>query len=275
MNTFIPVVLLMVQLVGGDFAYTVQKGDSLTSSGARFGVDVRVLAEANGLKTDKLASGQTLQVDNRHIVPSSGGVEILINVPQRMLFYFSPEHAPAGYPIAAGRSAWKTQPADFQVERMEENPTWDVPLSIQNEMRRAGKPVLTHVPPSPENPLGHFWIGLNVGSIGIHGTNAPSSIYGLVTHGCIRLHPDDIRVLFSKVHIGTRGRIIYEPVLVTRVENEIFLEVHPDPYREGPDPLNKAVDAGRAGAFMDLLDLELVKEVIRKRDGIARDVTRR
>jgi L,D-transpeptidase ErfK/SrfK len=275
MNSFIPVVLLVAQFVGGDFTYTVQKGDSLTSIGARSGIDVRVLAEANGLKTDKLTTGRTLKIDNRHIVPPSASVEILINVPQRMLFYFSPEHAPVGYPIAAGRSAWKTELGDFQVIRMEENPTWDVPLSIQKEMRKAGKPVLTHVPPSPENPLGNFWIGLNLDGIGIHGTNVPSSIYGLVTHGCIRLHPGDIQDLFSKVRLGTRGRIIYEPVLIARIENAIFLEVHPDPYREGPDPLDRVVEAARTEGFFDVLDLALVKEVIRKRDGIARDVTRR
>src|SRR5207244_4257585 len=58
-----------------------------------------------------------------------------------------------------------------------------------------GKPVLTHVPPSPANPLGKYWLGLSIPGVGIHGTNAPSSIYNLQTHGCIRLHPDDIEKL--------------------------------------------------------------------------------
>jgi len=274
MIPFIPAVLLLAQLVGGDLTYTVQNRDSLTNIGARFGVDVRVLAEANGLRsTDKLAPGQALKIDNRHIVPSPMNVDILINVPQRMLFYFDPEDTPAGFPIAAGRSTWKTSLGDFEVVRMEENPTWDVPLSIQEEMRKAGKPVLTHVPPSPQNPLGDFWIGLSLPGIGIHGTNAPTSIYGLVTHGCIRLHPKDIRNLFSKVGIGTRGRIIYEPVLIARTGNAIFLEVHPDLYRKGPVPLRKVLDVARTGGFLDMLDLPLVNEVIRKSDGIARDVT--
>jgi L,D-transpeptidase ErfK/SrfK len=142
MNTVILASLLVLQIVGGDFAYVVQKGDSLTSIGARFGVDTRVIAEANGMRSDKLATGQTLNIDNRHIVPSSDGVAILVNVPQRMLFYFSPERAPAGYPIAAGRASWRTHIGEFQVSSMEDNPTWDVPVSIQKEMRRSGKPML-------------------------------------------------------------------------------------------------------------------------------------
>jgi L,D-transpeptidase ErfK/SrfK len=274
MNTLM-IVLLVLQIVGGDFTYVVQKGDSLTSIGARFGVDARVLAEFNPLQSDKLAIGQTLKINNRHIVPSSNGVAILVNVPQRMLFYFSPGHAPDAYPVAAGRASWRTPTGDFQVARMEENPTWDVPVSIQNEMRRNGKPVLTHVPPSPENPLGSFWIGLSMDSLGIHGTNAPSSIYHLVTHGCIRVHPDDIRILYSKVSVGTRGRIIYEPVLVAHVEGGIFLEVHPDTYKEGGNPVDKVLEAARAGGFLEALDLAVVDEVIRKHDGIARDITLR
>jgi L,D-transpeptidase ErfK/SrfK len=276
MYTPIALLVLVIQLAGGELTYTVQKEDSLHSLGARFGVDARVLANENGLEPDKrLAVGQVLKIDNRHIVPPADGATIVINVPQRMLFHFSSEQNPTGYPIAAGRRTWKTELGHFQVVTMERNPTWDVPVSIQNEMQRNGKPVLTHVPPSPANPLGSFWIGLSMAGVGIHGTNAPSSIYGLVTHGCIRLHPDDIRMLFGRVTVGTRGRIIYEPVMLTRADDRIFVEVHPDGYKKGGDPLQTVLEAARTGGFLDLIDLELVTEVVQKKDGIARDVSRR
>jgi L,D-transpeptidase ErfK/SrfK len=142
-------------------------------------------------------------------------------------------------------------------------------------MRRAGRPVLTRVLPSPQNPLGEYWIGLSFPAIGIHGTNAPLSIYKLVTHGCIRLHPDDVRSLFDKVGVGMRGRIIYEPVLLERAGDSIFLEVHSDAYDKESDPLRKVLAMAQSMGLLDRLDLLLVKEVIRKRDGIARDVTRR
>ena len=276
MNAIIPAVLLLAQIVGGEFNHTIQPGDSLTSIGARFGIDVRVLAEGNELKTlDRLQVGHTLKIDNRHIVPAVHGFQIVINVPQRMLFHYDQDHISCACPIAAGKPGWRTPLGEFEVVFKEEHPTWDVPASIQEEMRRSGKPVLTHVPPSPENPLGDYWIGLSLAGIGIHGTNAPSSIYRLATHGCIRLHPEDIKTLFPNISAGVRGRIIYEPVLIASAGDSIFLEVHPDSYKMSPDPLSKVLDAARSGGFLDALDMPLVEEAIRKRDGIARDVTRR
>jgi len=277
MNGFVPIVLFLAQIVvGSEFVHIVQTGDSLTSIGARLGVDVRVLAEANGLRAvAPLKPGQALKVDNRHIVPWAEDLAIVINVPQRMLFFFEGGNVSCACPIAAGKPDWRTLPGDFEIVEMEENPTWDVPPSIQEEMRRAGKAVLTQVPPSPQNPLGQYWMRLSLPGIGIHGTNAPSSIYKLATHGCIRLHPDDVKRVFAKVVVGTRGRVIYEPLLMTRTAIAVFLEMHPDAYKKQPDPLPKVLNIARSEGFIDMLDLALVKEVIRKRDGIARDVTRR
>jgi L,D-transpeptidase ErfK/SrfK len=267
--------LFLIQLLGSDAAYTVQPGESLTSIGARFGIDVRVLAAANALKPDgRLQIGQQVKVDNRHIIPEASGVEIVVNVPQRMLFYTAAGQPPRAYPIAAGRPTWKTPAGAFTITVKETDPTWDVPPSIQEEMRREGKPVLTHVFPSPQNPLGKYWLGLSIPGMGIHGTNTTSTIYALVTHGCIRLHPDDIEELFAAVQIGAQGRILYEPVLLAREGDSVFLEVHADSYREGADPLLFILDRARSEGFIDMLDLPLVQKVIEKRDGIARDVTR-
>lgn len=69
---------------------------------------------------------------------------------------------------------------------------WIVPKSVQEEMLRIGKPVVTFVLPGRDNPIGRDWIELNFGSLGIHGTNAPSSVYQFRSHGCIRLYPDEL-----------------------------------------------------------------------------------
>jgi len=267
--------LFALQLVGGSSEYVVQPGDSLTLIGARLGVDARVIAESNGLKPSTvLKPSMKLRIDNRHIVPAADGVRIVVNVPQRMLFYFAGRVLVQAHPIAAGSRGWRTPRGDFQVLVTEGDPVWDVPASIQAEMARMGKQVLTHVAPGPSNPLGKYWLGLSLPGIGIHGTNAPASIYSLQTHGCMRLHPDDIEQLFAAVEVGTSGKLIYEPVLTALIGDSVFLEVHPDAYGLKPDAARTVREFAETMHLLDTVEWSLIDDVIRRKDGIARDVTR-
>jgi hypothetical protein len=152
----------------------------------------------------------------------------------------------------------------------------DVPLSIQAEMRHEGKPVITMMPPCPANPLGHYFIRLSLPNIGIHGTNAPSSIYQFRTHGCVRLHPDDVCALFGEVSVGDTGVVVYEPALLARLaDGRVFAEVHRDVYRRAPAalPFLRAM-ADHAG-LATAIDWDQVAIVVRDRDGLAVDVTRK
>jgi L,D-transpeptidase ErfK/SrfK len=265
------------RLVGGEFSYIVQSGDSLTSVGAWFGVPANVVARENALQaTAQLKPGQELRVNNRHIVPPGYAEGILINLPQRLLFFFAQGTLESYYPVALGRPDWPTPTGAFTVASKEENPVWDVPKSIQEEMRRCGQRVRTQVPPGPDNPLGQFWIGLSLPGYGIHGTIAPSSIYQFLSHGCIRLHPDDIADLFGRVAIGMSGRLIYTPVLLAQVaDDQIYLEVHRDVYKRGEDPLTNLQRLAMLEGVGPLLDWGRVEEVMRLKDGVAREVGRR
>ncbi len=267
------------RLVGGAQEYAARSGDSLTSIGARFGVDVATLARANALAVDaRLALGQRLRVENPHVVPSLAGERfddgILINVPQRMLFLLRGGRVEAGHPIAAGRPSWRTPLGELEIDERAIDKTWIVPRSIQEEMRREGRPVLTTVPPGPENPLGRHWLGLSRVSCGIHSTNAPESIYSLRTHGCIRLHADDAEALYASVGLGERVRIVYQPVLLAALpDGRICLEAHADAYGAAP-PAETALDELVAqGELADRVDRRRALEVLMAREGIARDVT--
>jgi L,D-transpeptidase ErfK/SrfK len=95
---------ISTEIAGEEITYHAQAGDTLTSIGARFGVEPAVLARRNGLRAGQLlAVGQTLTVDHRHIVPSHSGESLLINVPQRMLFQFRDGRAEGSYPVGLGR----------------------------------------------------------------------------------------------------------------------------------------------------------------------------
>jgi L,D-transpeptidase ErfK/SrfK len=232
-------------LVGGDFNYRVRRGDTLAAIGARFGVGPQSLALRNRLSVWKqLVAGRILRIDNRHIVPQVLDDGILINVPQRILYLFEDGRLSAWYPVALGQpGSWQTPTGSYRVISKERDPTWEVPLSIQQEMRRKGEKVRTKVAPGPANPLGDYWLGLSLTCCGIHGTNAPRSIYRFETHGCIRLAPEDAADLFSRVSIGARVEITYETVLVARDERDrLFVEAHPDVYGRRGGPYEKALD---------------------------------
>lgn len=261
------------QLVGGTFSYVTRKGDSLTGIGARFGVTARVLAADNHLSPGSiLKTGQSLRIDNRHIVPNGTSHGIVINIPQRMLFYFKEHRLIRAFPVGLGRQDWPTPTGAFRIIAKEENPNWDVPISIQDEMRREGKAVKTCVPPGPDNPLGKYWLGLSIAGYGIHGTIAPTSIYQFQTHGCIRAHPDDIATLFDDVSRGTPVVLIYRRLMIANVGGRIYLEVHRDAYKKETDVRPQFEEWLKTLGSGFQVDRSLATGIIRQQDGIAREI---
>ncbi len=261
-------------LTGGEFEHVIQRGDTFGLLSARFGAGIAAIVERNGLRRDdKLVPGQLLSIGNRHIALIEGPGQLAINLAQRMLFLVEGGNV-SGYPIAVGLRSWPTPVGRFTVIDKEENPTWDVPLSIQAEMRAQGKPVITAMPPSPENPLGKHWIRLSLASIGIHGTIAPSSVYRYASHGCMRMHPDDVAALFGRVSVGTAGIVVYRPVTMARIEGRVFLEVHADVYRRAPVRLASVEETARREGYDAQVDWAAVRRVLDEQRGLAVDVTR-
>ena len=261
-------------LAGAELTYIVRVGDTLLAIGARYGVQAAILTRDNGLDPNsRLQSGQVLRIDNRHIVPKQLEDGILINLPQRMLFLLQGGSPIVYYPVGLGRPDWPTPAGEFTILVKEENPVWDVPISIQEEMRREGKVVKTKVPPGPENPLGRYWLGLSIPGIGIHGTIAPTSVYQFRSHGCIRLHPDDIAALFPLISDEQDGEIVYAPVLLARLDDgRIFLEVHRDIYKQGGDPLKRVQNLAADARIDGEIDWQRVQEVVQRKEGVAREV---
>jgi len=91
------------------------------------------------------------------------------------------------------------------------------------------------VPPGPDNPLGAFAMRLGIpgGSYLIHGTNNPLAVGMAVTHGCLRLYPEDIQSLFAVVPVGTPVTLINEPIKIAWVDGRLYAEIHPPVNSEG------------------------------------------
>ena len=260
-------------LVGGRTVYDVKAGDTLGTIGARFGVARATLIEMNQLTSPyTLTAGQSLVVDNTHIAVANPQVNLTINIAQRLLVLAEGERARA-YPITVGRRAWPTPVCAFTIISKETDPVWAVPVSIQREMAQQGRPVITRMEASPLNPLGRHWMGLSLPGLGIHGTNAPSSIYAFASHGWIGMHPDDVADLFERIEVGMTGVLIYQPIVVAVIDGRIWIEAHRDEYRRTNDAaglVRAVVERENHGSHTNW---GLVDEVLRQRRGRAVDVT--
>ena len=122
-------------LVGAEWAHVVTAGESWATIGARVGVSPAVLASRNGRGLrPALKGGDTIVIDNRHIVPDQPPVPdgnadvnpdvnndgLIVNVPQRLVFFFAEGRLVAYYPAAVGGSGWQTPLGDFTIVRKEE-----------------------------------------------------------------------------------------------------------------------------------------------------------
>jgi L,D-transpeptidase ErfK/SrfK len=262
-------------IAGSIFPYAPRRGDTLKSLGARFGISPSILAEANRLEgNEPLQAGNVLWVDNMHIVPEWREDGIVINLPQRMLFLFSQGKLVSAFPVGLGRPGWETPTGEFKVVNLQTNKEWVVPASIQEEMRREGKAVISRVAPGPKNPLGKHWIGLSAAGYGIHGTSAPTSIYGFPSHGCIRANADDIAALSKKAQVGMDVVSSYRTTLLAETQDgRVFLEVHRDIYHRGIDPLKETRKLAQTHQLEERINWQRASEVVQRLDGLATDVT--
>jgi L,D-transpeptidase ErfK/SrfK len=74
--------------------------------------------------------------------------------------------------------------------------------------------------------MGDYALYLGWKGYAIHGTNKPYSIGRRDSHGCIRLYPEDIEVLYDAVAAGTPVTVIDQPAKVGWLNGELYLEVH-------------------------------------------------
>jgi len=176
--------------------------------------------------------GEPVIIPSRYILPDAPHVGIVINLPEMRLYYFHGSVSERAaildtFPVSIGRSFWSSPLGQAQVTNKKENPDWYPPDSIKSEAAARGHVLPDKVPAGPSNPLGQHAIYLNLPGYLLHGTNAPNGIGMQVTHGCIRLYPEDIKSLYRQVEIGTPVVLINRPVKVGWHADILYLEVHP------------------------------------------------
>lgn len=268
-------------IIGGETVYRIVKGDSIELISAKLGVDKRNIIKDNNIDPKKkLRIGQELKVNTRKIVPETIDNGIIINIPDRMLYFFKDSSLEEAFPVGLGMPSWRglirwrTPIGTFKVVGKRRNPTWHVPESMQWKMAMEGKPVKTAVPPGPDNPLGRYAIDTSIPRVVIHETIWPATVYQFRSHGCIRVLSEDMEIFFQKVEINTPGELIYMPVKIARLENgRIFLEVHKDIYRKIQDLRDETKRLIEKAGLTGRVDWQKAEILLKEKSGIAEDIT--
>ena len=215
--------------------------DTLYEIARRFSLGSEEVVRVNpGIDPWLPGGGRSIVIPGQRVLPSGPREGIVVNLPEHRL-YFYPKAVPGKprvvytYPISIGKMDWRTPLGKTRVVNKRERPSWVPPESVRKEHIANGEPPLPAVVgPGPDNPLGNYAmrLGLN-GSYLIHGTNNPIAVGMAVTHGCIRMYPEDIEELFPMVAVGTPVYLVNEPVKVAWVEGQLLLEAHPPVDAEG------------------------------------------
>lgn len=271
-------------LIGTQGTRVVTEADTLVEIARRHGLGFVELRAANpGIDPWLPPPGHRLVLPTAHVLPEAPREGVVVNLAEQRLYYFPPGGGAAeSYPVGIGRQGWRTPLGRTKVVRKRANPTWYPPASI-----RAESPELpAAVPPGPHNPLGAFALNLGWDGYVIHGTNKPGGIGRRVSHGCIRLYPEDIERLFENVPVGTPVTFVDQPIKLGWWQGELYLEAHPTqpqadeievqgtfPAEGTPAELPwKVVRA--AGDEADRLDWSVIDRVVAERRGVPVRVTR-
>ncbi|MEQ1579792.1 MAG: L,D-transpeptidase family protein [Steroidobacteraceae bacterium] len=268
--------------VVGEIQYVVTRyEDTLLDIGRRFGIGYEEIVNANpGVDAWVPGTGVRVTIPSRFILPDAPREGIVVNLPEHRLYYFPKPKAgePAvvqTYPVSVGKEDWTTPVGVTRVVDKRVRPTWYPPESVRAEHAAQGRFLAKAVPPGPDNPLGEFAmrLGLPGGAYLIHGTNKPTGVGMPVTHGCIRMFPEDIENVFQQVPVNTTVRILHQPSKMGWLGDNLYLEVHgmlegqKDPETYGLTQLTRAVVAATKDRPVQL-DWKHAEQVFAKATGV-------
>lgn len=220
-------------VVGAISTITARYEDTLVDIARRHGVGYQDIVRANpDVDVWLPGEGTEIVLPTRFVLPPGPRHGIVLNLAEYRLYYF-PHTTPGEpatvmtYPISIGRMDWETPLGVTTVIAKARNPTWYPPQSVRDEHAADGTPLPRVVRPGPDNPLGRFAMRLALPGYLIHGTNRPAGVGMRVTHGCIRMFPEDIEYLIQRVPIDAPVRIVNEPVKIGWFGDKLVMEVHP------------------------------------------------
>jgi len=236
-----PLTVAEAQMFGDVETITAHGEDTLPDLARRYGLGYEEILRANpGVDTWLPGEGTTIVIPGQRLLPPSIREGIVVNLPEHRLYYFpKPKKGETPqvitYPVSIGKMDWNTPLGKTRIVDKRKNPSWTPPESVRKEHEERGDPLPPVVKSGPDNPLGLYAmrLGISPGAYLIHGTNNAIAVGMAITHGCIRMYPEDIEELFPLVPVNTPVWLVNEPVKVARVGGQVWLEVHPPVDAEG------------------------------------------
>lgn len=231
-------------VIGEVRADVAGEGDTLLDIARRHGLGYEEITNANpGVDPWLPGAGTPVVIPKRKLLPRVPREGIVINLPEHRLYWFpapAPGEAPVvwTFPVSIGKMDWKTPLGRTTIVSKVRNPTWTPPQSVRDEHAKRGDILPPVVPAGPDNPLGQYAMRLGIpgGAYLIHGTNRPAGVGMQVTHGCMRLYPEDIEQLFGMVSVNTPVLIVNQPYKWGWHEGELLVEVHPPLKEDAVEP---------------------------------------
>lgn len=190
-------------------------------------------------------------IPSRYVLPKAERKGIVINLPEMRMYYF-PETKPGQrqtmitHPISVGRMDWRSPLGMTRIVSKQTDPSWTPPESIKKEALADGRVLPDVIPGGPDNPLGRYAMRLGTAGYLIHSTNKPYGVGMRVTHGCIRMYPEDIEGLYADIPVGTTVNLVNQPIKLGWLAGALFLELHPPLEEDEPlyqDYLQRVLDA--------------------------------
>ncbi len=223
------------QVVGEVQSYVAQKGDTLLAIARKYHLAIDHLCFANGWPTDatEIWEGTEVKVPAAHIPPQKPPAQgLVVNLPERLVYFYREGRLKKILPCSIGHPTKSRTPSfSARVTEKVKDPIWYPP-----EWSSLRGPVK----PGKDNPLGDRWLGLSYGRYGIHSTYDPENVGNDVTHGCIRLFPEDLRQLFPQVQVGEPVYVTYETAKLGKDEQgRLVLATFPDVYHQS-SPVGRA-----------------------------------
>ena len=215
--------------------------DTLVDLARQYNLGFNEIIRANP-NVDKWLPGEgtIIKIPTQHIIPKGFSKKgITINLSE-FRGYLIKDNQLITFPVGLGRMDWKTPLGISTIDLKLEKPAWYPPKSVRDEYKNQGKFLPAEVLPGPDNPLGELAMRISIpGGYFIHGTNRPDGVGMEISHGCIRLFPEDIDYIFQLTDIGTEVILLDQPIKTARIQNDIYLQVHPSYSKEHDYSLEK------------------------------------